>query len=151
MTVIELTPDAIAVKLQTEKRWADSTIGRTERLTPWTLARAEDGSLFLSAQICGPDPAHVLDRFIVLQCSYMDTQTVLCGDQMPVLDMSVPGRTTCAWRSNGVWVELWHLDSGGASLSPVVPRPASVRQVPLARASGRLPFTRHPARNETSA
>lgn len=95
------------------------------------------GTPHLSAEVVGPDAAEALHFFA------SDYPLVLGrpGDQRPVADYSVPGRVSCVWRSNGVWVELWHPDTQKTTSqsAPAPPRP----QGPVfARLSIRRQFTR---------
>lgn len=107
-------------------------------LTDWTTSRGPDGSPVLTAQIVGPQAARYLRLFtsehpLVLGCP---------GDQRPAFDYSVPGRVACVWRSEGVWVEIWHPDTEhGPDPRPEPPR-TGVRRL-LKRPSGRLPYTRN--------
>ena len=75
------------------------------------------------------------------------------GDQRPGFDYTVPGRVICVWRSEGVWVQIWHPDTDPTDPDPG-PRPtplprAGVRRL-LKRPSARLPYTRN-RRKETPA
>ncbi|WP_031182972.1 hypothetical protein [Streptomyces seoulensis] len=152
MTALTLHPDALAAKHATIKAWRDSQSQRPETLTGWTITRAQDGLLHVSAQLSGPDPAAALTAFAARQASFLTIRANPCGeDLLPVLDFTVPGRTAAVWRLDGVWVEVWHPDPAPTAHGPVqaVLRPVSVRR-PLGRPGARLPFTRR-SRKETTA
>jgi hypothetical protein len=108
------------------------------RVPDWRETKAPDGSPRLVAEVVGPGAAHALRLFA------SEYPLVLggVGDQRPGFDYSVPGRVTCVWRSNGVWVELWHPEPVSPAPEPAVaPSRPSLRSA-FARPSGRLPFTR---------
>jgi hypothetical protein len=136
-----------AVTEQAVRSWLLFTQERTvkARLSDWTASRGPDGSPVLTTQIVGPDAVRCLRLFttehpLVLGCP---------GDQRPGFDYSTPGRVACVWRSEGVWVQIWHPDTDPSpDPSPVPPR-SGVRRL-LQRPSARLPYTRN-RRKETPA
>jgi hypothetical protein len=108
------------------------------RVPDWRETKAPDGSARLVVEVVGPGAAHALRLFA------SEYPLVLggVGDQRPGFDYSTPGRVTCVWRSNGVWVELWYPDAVTAVLEPArAPSRPPGRRL-FARPSGRLPFTR---------
>jgi hypothetical protein len=136
-----LHPDVILAKHETLHRWKDTETGRRETLEGWKARRLEDGALFLSVEVQGPNPDRALHRFADRQASYLANRRHQPGDQIPQLDVTVPGRVAVVWRTGGVWVELWHPDTATAPVAPVEPRPLARRATP-ALLGGRLPFTR---------
>jgi hypothetical protein len=114
------------------------TTGFRARLETWQRIDSERGPL-LSARVTGADTAKAV-RWIAATNAVQDSGV----SQQAVIDYSVPGRVACVWRTNGVWVELWHSDPadgpGAAPESSV--KPAARRAALLRRPSARLPFTR---------
>ncbi|MFJ1900466.1 hypothetical protein [Streptomyces sp. NPDC088115] len=151
-----LHPDVGLAKAVTLKDWRDTHPNRpcrVEELTDWETARLDDGSLLVSARIVGPDPATALREFGVRQEERLGHRVdPAVGDQPPSLDFSVPGRSACVWRLDGVWVEVWHPDTPTpvpapprAVQAPARPVPTPPRQRPAAAVttpSGRLPLSR---------
>ncbi|MBE4790288.1 MULTISPECIES: hypothetical protein [Streptomyces] len=137
-----------AVKAQAVRAWLLFTEERGTKARPdgWTTSRSPDGSPVLTAQIVGPDADRCLRLFtsehpLILGCP---------GDQRPGFDYSVPGRVICVWRSEGVWVQIWHPDTDTTDPAPrPVPPRSGVRRL-LQRPSARLPYTRN-RRKETPA
>jgi hypothetical protein len=134
--------DALAdAKTHTEKAWYRFTrnTGLKAVIPDWRTGTSPDGTPTLSVEVVGPGAAHALRRFADT------TQYDLAlgpRDLRPLFDVEVPGRTVLVWRYGGVWVQLWHPDK--VANLPTSPDPAVARQGLLTRASGRLPFTRHP-------
>lgn len=129
-----------AVTEQAVRAWLLFTQERTvkARLSDWTTSRGPDGSPVITTRLVGPDA----DRWLRLFTS--DYLLVLGrpGDQRPFFDYSTPGRVTCVWRSEGVWVQIWHPDTDPTDPGPRPEPPrAGVRRL-LKRPSGRLPFPR---------
>lgn len=134
----DLPTAAQAARLEAEHLWA-----YTHRLTPWTAHRLDDGSITLSAEITSRGGTLVLAEFAARAYGHFEGRPRTAGDQLPALDVSVPGREACVWRTGGVWVELWHptVVPAGPGLSDA----GSVRVVRPARrglAGARLPFGR---------
>lgn len=152
MTIPALHPDAITAKYTTLKDWRDSRSGRPETLGPWTTVRLDDGTLLVSGRITGPNSAEALRAFADRQTTHLAACTVPEGDLLPVLDVSVPGRVACVWRTGGVWVELWHPDTPTVAPVPTpalrepvpatVITPGSIARAAIPKPPGRLPFGR---------
>lgn len=130
-----------AVTEQAVRAWLLFTQERTVKaaLSDWTASRGPDGSPVITTRIVGPDAGRWLrlfasDYLLVLGCP---------GDQRPGFDYSVPGRVTCVWRSEGVWVEIWHPDTDPPTPGPHPERPPTGVRRLLKRPSARLPFTRN--------
>ena len=120
--------------------------GTKATLDGWTAGRSLDGSPVLTARVVGPEA----DRYLRLFTTEHPLILGRPGDQRPGFDYSVPGRVTCVWRSEGVWVQIWHPDTEPTDPGPRPEPPrAGVRRL-LKRPSGRLPFTRN-RRKETPA
>lgn len=166
MTTPALHPDAVKAKYDLLKRWRDTEAGRKETLSSWKVTRLDDGALMVSARVRGPNPGQAFDQFVDRQAMYlanrMGSETT---DRLPALDVTDPGRTAVVWRTDGVWVELWHPAEAAGRPQPrqAAPEPSTAVQgaptlrpspstIPaarrslLTRASGRLPYTR---RNKT--
>lgn len=140
-------PDTISVRYQTLGHWLD--LFRTATLSEFTTHLLPDGTVLISAEVTGPDPAHALQVFIDRHASYLANRLDRCpGDQLPVLDVSVEGQTGYLWRTCGVWVQLWHSDTV-ADPSTATTTPG--RDEMPARASTRLPFTRRPTTTKENA
>jgi hypothetical protein len=108
------------------------------RVPGWRETKAPDGAPRLVAEVVGPGAAHALHLFASQYPLVLGGQ----GDQRPGFDYSTPGRVTCVWRWDGVWIELWHPEPVTAAPEPVVaPSRPSLRRT-LTRPGGRLPFTR---------
>ncbi|MFM9780406.1 hypothetical protein [Streptomyces scabiei] len=137
-----------AVKAQAVRSWLlfAEERGTKARLNDWTTSRGPDGSVVLTARVIGPEA----DRYLRLFTSEHPLILGRPGDQRPGFDYSVPGRVICVWRSEGVWVEIWHpdIDPTDPTPRPVPPR-SGVRRL-LQRPSARLPYTRN-RRKETPA
>lgn len=131
------------------KRWRETETGRREQLVDWQETRTDDGTLLLSARVDGPNPGGALHQFADRQAQFLANRSLLPGDQLPALDVSVPGREACVWRTDGVWVELWRPDTASSVPEPVpapVPAPQPVQAAPKPSPrgllGGRLPFAR---------
>lgn len=138
-----------AVKAQAVRSWLLFTEERGTKATldDWTTSRGPDGSPVLTARIVGPNAARYLRLFTV------DHPLILgrAGDQRPGFDYTVPGRVICVWRSEGVWVQIWHPDNDPTDPDPgPTPLPRSGVRRLLKRPSARLPYTRN-RRKETPA
>jgi hypothetical protein len=129
----------IDAKTHAEKAWYLFTRERNlKALVPdWRASTASDGRPTLSAEVVGPGAAHALNLFASQYHLVLGD-----GDLRPQYDVDVPDRTVLVWRFRGVWVQLWHPDS--VTSLPTPSTTAVARQGLLTRASGRLPFTRHP-------
>lgn len=142
MTITSDLPlSAQAAKVETERLWA----GRTR--LDWTTSRLEDGTPTLSARIRGRHEATVLTVFANSATVYFEGRPHTPGDQLPALDVTVPGREVCVWRTGGVWVELWHptipAPAAPAAQGPVVPPSTpALRLSGRGLLGGRLPYTR---------
>lgn len=149
-TATALHPDAITAKCRALKNWKDAQNRREDpeanALGAWSVTRLESGELFLSARILGPDPAVALVEFEKRQSNVVAGDGDMdAGDRMPSLDCTVPGRTACVWRLDGVWVEVWHPDTPTPRPTPPqgAPRPIPKPGPPaVSTPSGRLPLGR---------
>ncbi|MFF6866705.1 hypothetical protein [Streptomyces ardesiacus] len=137
-----LHPDILLAKYETLRCWTDLEASRHEKLHDWTASRLNEGSLFLSARITGAEPGRALHRFADRHAGYLSRRPHAPGDQLPTLDVSVPGREACVWRAGGVWVELWH-----PTPTPAAPGPPEARPARRGLPGARLPFGR---RSKTS-
>lgn len=134
----DLPTAAQTARLEAEHLWA-----YTHRLTPWTAYRLNDGSITLSAQITSRGGTLVLAELAARACDHFEGRPRTAGDQLPALDVSVPGREACVWRTGGVWVELWHPIPAPAAVDRPEPRPAGTSRPPRRGLPGaRLPFGR---------
>lgn len=134
----DLPTAAQAARLEAEHLWA-----YTHRLTPWTAYQLDDGTITLSAQITTRGGTLVLAEFAARAYDHFEGRPRTAGDQLPALDVSVPGREACVWRTGGVWVELWHPTVVPAGTSPSGARSARVvRPARRGLAGARLPFGR---------
>ena len=137
-----------AVKAQAVRAWLlfAEERGTKATLDGWTAGRGADGSPVLTARVVGPEAGRYLRLFTTEHPLILGRP----GDQRPGFDYSVPGRVTCVWRSEGVWVELWHPDTDPTDPGPrPEPLRTGVRRL-LKRPSARLPYTRN-RRKETPA
>ncbi|WP_435606614.1 hypothetical protein [Streptomyces ardesiacus] len=138
-----LHPDILIAKYETIRCWTDLEASRHEKLHAWNASRLDDGTLFLSARITGPNPGRALQRFADRHAGYLSRRPQTPGDQLPALDVSVEGREACVWRTGGVWVELWHPIPAPAAGDRPEPRPAGTSRPPRRGLPGaRLPFGR---------
>ncbi|MFJ3043546.1 hypothetical protein [Streptomyces tendae] len=138
-----LHPDVIIAKYETSRRWTETETHRLGKLDAWNASRLDDGALFLSARITGHNPGRALQQFADRHAGYLSRRSQAPGDQLPALDVSMPGREACVWRTGGVWVELWHPTPAPAPVDRPKARPAgSVRPPRRALAGARLPFGR---------
>lgn len=111
MTSITANPDTISVKYQTMGHWHD--LVRTPALGDFTTTVLPDGTLLISAEVTGPDPADTLQVFVDRHAAYLENRLdQRPDDRLPTLDVSVPGQTGYLWRTGGVWVHLWYKDGG---------------------------------------
>ncbi|MFJ6068982.1 hypothetical protein ACIQHU_38835 [Streptomyces tendae] len=140
MTTPVLHPDILIAKYETLRCWSDNESLRRESLGSWQASRLDDGALFLSGRVTGHDPGRALHRFADRHTGYLSHRPQQPGDQVPALDVSVPGREACVWRTGGVWVELWHPVPGPALTTPVRPVPGPPKGRGLL--GGRLPVGR---------
>lgn len=151
MENLALHPDALIAKCLTLKYWRACSADRPEKLRGWQTTRGEDGRLYLSAELRGPNPAEALQAFMGRQALFLTLRAepsvgLSTDDLMPYLDLSTPGRTAAVWRLSGVWVEVWYPDVADAAPRPVQ-RPPQAVTVPSRRGIGaRLPQGR---RNKT--
>lgn len=114
-------PDTISVRYQTIGHWHD--LIRSTALSTFTTSSFPDGTLLISAEVTGADPARTLGMFIGRHTSYLAERLDRHpDDQLPFLDVSVDGRAGYMWRTRGVWVQLWHHDQPAtpASSAPLV-------------------------------
>lgn len=134
----ELPSAAHAARLEAEHLWA----GRT-RLSTWTAHRLEDGTVALAAEVHARYAPKVLASFTANAYSYFEGRPGQPGDRLPALDVSLPDREACVWRTGGVWVELWHPVTVPAAGNGPEARPAgSVRPPRRGLPGARLPFGR---------
>lgn len=141
MTTPALHPDLLIVKLETIRCWKELMAARPERIGSWEASGLDDGALFLSGRIAGPNPGQALHRFTDRHTGYLTCRPQQPGDQVPALDVSVPGREAVVWRTGGVWVELWHPVPATAPTPPV--RAVEGSPSPRSVFGARLPFGRH--------
>ncbi|MEU6016906.1 hypothetical protein ABZ826_23510 [Streptomyces sp. NPDC047515] len=135
-------PDLIETKEAAVRSWYLCSRDRyPSALVPdWRVGTADDGAPRLAAQVIGENAREALHHF----ASAYPLVLAQGGDLRPVFEYR-PGRVVCVWRTDGVWVELWHHDT------PAVPAP-SPALMPKRRflpPSGRLPFPRRPRRTAT--
>ncbi|WP_331764780.1 hypothetical protein [Streptomyces sp. NBC_01238] len=129
----EIAEALIETKLSAVRSWYLAVRDRyPSALVPdWRVGDAEDGAPLLTVQVIGEHAQEALHHFASIYHLTLDD----AGDLRPVFEYR-PGRVVCVWRSNGVWVELWHPDL------PSVPAPSPAlmpRRRPLSP-SGRLPL-----------
>lgn len=146
MSNAALHPDALAAKYATLKHWRASKSSRRDSLGNWRVTRGGDGRLTVSAQLRGPDPVSALRAFMNRQAYFLSERIAPSTDrQLPQLDLTQPGRVAAFWRLSGVWVEIWHHDTGSAPVEP-----AQAVPVPSRRGlGGRLPNTRRKKESTT--
>lgn len=141
MTISDtLHPDALTVKYDVFKSWRTATTNWRASLAPWTTSRTSDGELMVSAEVRGQDAADALRRFAGAYSMFLEHRPDRHPeDLLPVLDVTDPDCLACVWRTDGVWVQLWHPD-----IRPAQGRPSRTvrRRRLLSAAGGRLPFTR---------
>ncbi|MET8746359.1 hypothetical protein [Streptomyces sp. NPDC004728] len=97
----------------------------------WRTGTAGDGTPRLTVQVIGEHAQEALHHF----ASAYPLSLANSGDLRPVVEYR-PGRVVCVWRSNGVWVEMWHHDT---TATPA-PTPALMPQRRQSSPSGRLPL-----------
>ena len=110
---------------------------RGDAIAPsWRTGTAADGSPLLTAEVVGAQKVEALHRFASAYPLILRGE----GDLRPTYEYR-PGRTVCVWRSDGVWVELWHPDPADTPTAPVeAPAPRAVpKPGPAVSPSGRLP------------
>lgn len=141
MTISDtLHPSALTVKYDVFKNWRTATTSWRASLAPWTTSRTSDGDLMVSAEVRGEDAPVALREFTHTHSMLLERRPDRHPeDLLPVLDVADPDRIACVWRTDGVWVQLWHPD-----IRPARRRPSRTvrRRRLLAAAGGRLPFTR---------
>jgi hypothetical protein len=141
-TPVLLHPDADAAAEATNREWRRVMTGSSAYLGRWVALRTATGSLLVSVRVNGPDPATAMRTFASWQSLHLADQSQrIPGDQLPTYDYAQPGRVACAWRTGGVWVELWHPDTTRARVvsAPVLKKPGRCL---TGLAGARLPFTR---------
>ena len=81
---------------------------------PWQHETTPDGTPMVTAQATGTE------ALILVKSLTGDGPFVLDkpGDQPPFLDVSVPGRVACVWRTGGVWVSLWAAEPAASAVPP---------------------------------
>ncbi|MGO1025626.1 hypothetical protein ACTOXX_34185 [Streptomyces rubiginosohelvolus] len=152
MTTTIPTADTALAKARLIRDWYDSGAGRHAALADWVQSTTPDGLPMVSARLDGPLPVGALAAFAARQEVEVARRSG-AGDVLPALDYSVPGRTGCVWRQDGVWVEVWHPNTPAppvprpgpptAVTAPPRPVPAPPPRQPAVTPSGRLP--RRPA------
>ncbi|MGW5691503.1 hypothetical protein ACWEWX_11230 [Streptomyces asiaticus] len=80
----------------------------------WEHATAADGAPMVTAEVTGSE-ALILVKSFTSDGLIAPHRT---GDVRPLLDVSVPGRMACVWRTGGVWVSLWALEPETPALPP---------------------------------
>ncbi|MEU6925519.1 hypothetical protein [Streptomyces sp. NPDC046631] len=135
--MLELADALVETKLSAVRSWYLAVRDRyPSALVPdWRVGTAEDGAPRLTVQVIGEGAQEALHHF----ASAYPLALGGSGDLRPVVEYR-PGRVVCVWRSNGVWVELWHHDT------PAVPAPSPALMPRRRRTfpSARLPFPRRP-------
>lgn len=140
MTGLPIDTVLAAVQEHAVRSWRVFTQERNlvARLHGWKAGTAPDGRPSLSAEVVGRGAERALHLF----ASQHHLTLAQPDDLRPVFDYSTPGRTSCVWRSSGVWVEFWHPDPMTSPTDPVS-APSARPAVPvLGRLGARLPFTR---------
>ncbi|MEV6165753.1 hypothetical protein AB0L71_28335 [Streptomyces sp. NPDC052052] len=135
--MLEIAEALIETKLSAVRSWYQAVRDRyPSALVPdWRVGTAEDGAPRLTVQVIGEHAQEALHHF----ASGYPLALGSAGDLRPVCEFR-PGRVVCVWRSNGVWVEMWHHD-----LPPVTaPSPAVMPKRRFISPSARLPFPRRP-------
>ena len=147
-----LHPDALAAKVATLRHWRECGADRPESLGSWRITRGVDGRLHVSVQLRGPNPSEALAAFLRRQSLYLALRSdTSLDDRMPQMDLTQPGRMAVFWQLDGVWVEVWHYDTGNAPPVPVQ-SPAQPAPVPSRRGlGGRLTYTRNRRKKESPA
>ncbi|MEU9849321.1 hypothetical protein [Streptomyces sp. NPDC047985] len=131
----ELADVLIDVKLSAVRSWYQAVRDRyPSALVPdWRVGEAEDGAPRLTVQVIGREAQAALHHF----ASAYHLALADSGDLRPVFEYR-DNRVVCVWRSQGVWVEMWHPD-----LPPVTaPSPGLMPRRRRTFPSARLPFPR---------
>ncbi|MFF6931544.1 hypothetical protein [Streptomyces californicus] len=151
MTTIVPTADTALAKARLTRDWYDSGAGRHADLTDWVQSTTPDGLPMMSARLSAPLCAEVWAVFAARQEATVALRSG-AGDVLPALDYSVPDRTGCVWREDGVWVEVWHPNTPEASAPrpgpPVVFRAPATNDLPGFGCT--LTITAHPDQAEPS-
>ncbi|MFJ4887725.1 hypothetical protein [Streptomyces sp. NPDC088731] len=131
--MLELADALVETKLSAVRSWYQAVRDRyPSALVPdWRVGTAEGGAPLLTAQVIGQGAQEALHHF----ASAYPLALGGSGDLRPVFEYR-PGRVVCVWRSNGVWVELWHHDLPAVT----APSPALMLRRRLPPPSGRLPL-----------
>ncbi|MFF1916160.1 hypothetical protein ACFVYE_32155 [Streptomyces sp. NPDC058239] len=133
--MLELADALIETKLSAVRSWYLAVRDRyPSALVPdWRVGDAEDGAPLLTVQVIGEHAQEALHHF----ASAYPLVLGRSGDLRPVFEYR-PGRVVCVWRTNGVWIEMWHHDL------PAVPAPTPALMPPRRQSSpsGRLPLSR---------
>ncbi|MEV6146375.1 hypothetical protein [Streptomyces sp. NPDC051992] len=131
--MLELADALIGTKLSAVRSWYLAVRDRyPSALVPdWRVGTAEDGAPRLTVQVIGEHAQEALHHF----ASAYPIALGGSGDLRPVVEFR-PGRVVCVWRSNGVWVEMWHHDLPAVP----APSPALIPRRRLLPPSGRLPL-----------
>lgn len=74
--------------------------------TYWDVTTAPDGRPMVTCRIVGARAVEALEKFAGHGGSNFGGQ----DNQRPVMDFTEPGRVSCVWRDNGVWVSLWAVE-----------------------------------------
>ncbi|MEU3656466.1 hypothetical protein AB0E67_27395 [Streptomyces sp. NPDC032161] len=129
----EIAEALIETKLAAVRSWYQAVRDRfPSALVPdWRVGTAKDGAPLLTVQVIGEHAQEALHHFASAYPLILGGS----GDLRPVFEYR-PGRVVCVWRSNGVWVELWHHDLPAVP----APTPALMPQRRLLSPSGRLPL-----------
>ncbi|WP_331763168.1 hypothetical protein OG571_47465 (plasmid) [Streptomyces sp. NBC_01369] len=131
----QLTEALVETKESAVRSWYLAVRDRyPSALVPdWRTGTAEDGAPRLTVQVIGEHAQEALHHF----ASAYPLALANSGDLRPVFEYR-PGRVVCVWRTNGVWVEMWHHDLPAVP----APSPALMPQRRLPSPSGRLPLSR---------
>ncbi|MFD7615700.1 hypothetical protein [Streptomyces sp. NPDC059802] len=131
--MLELADALIETKLSAVRSWYLAVRDRyPSALVPdWRVGWTEDGAPLLTVQVIGQGAQEALHHF----ASAYPLALAGSGDLRPVFEYR-PGRVVCVWRTNGVWVEMWHPDVPAAP----APSPALMPRRRLPSLSGRLPL-----------
>ena len=92
---------------------------RNVHVTPWEHVTAPDGTPMITAEAVGGEALLLVQSLNSEGVFTLDEPS----DVRPRLDVSVPGRVACVWRTDGVWVSLWAAE----------PTPPAVRPSPAPR------------------
>lgn len=93
--------------------------------TYWDVTTAPDGRPMVTCRIVGARALEALQTF----AGHGGSNFGGADNQKPVMDFTEPGRVSCVWRDNGVWVALWAVETPAPALAPI-PAPAEPLDAP---------------------